>query len=284
MPWCAVAPPFKERASGFEPRFELAWAERVVRAGTQEAPAGDVGVSGQRPGAPEARAGEGLVVRVAGQGVPMRQAEAVQRNATWGPGEKRPRKQAALGGGCSTVEAKPRAPEALAELRVDPAAARARQQRAGTTDEGPRAQPGRRGARLVRPTPAGMERIQAEAEGREPQPRTPVVVGRDGALGRWTLAPQRFKPWKRVTGVLDRRPGVSSLGTAAHALCPEGCRDGQHWGQAQLSALLSGRGGDVSGGRRPILTQRRRRQAGRETLAHVLTGFQHHRRWMKDDA
>ena len=53
----------------------------------------------------------------------MIKAEAVKLKAKLGPGEKRQKKQAALVGVCSTVEAQPRAPVALAELVVDPEAA-----------------------------------------------------------------------------------------------------------------------------------------------------------------
>ena len=106
-------------------------------------------------------------------------------------------------GVCYTVDAKPRSPEALAALLVDPEAAHARQQRAGTADEGPRAHQVRRVASLVRTKQAVMELIKADAERRDPQHRQPVVVWLAGALCLWNLAPKLFKPWKRVTYVLD---------------------------------------------------------------------------------
>jgi hypothetical protein len=101
-----------------------------------------------------------------------------------------------------------------------------------------------------------MELIKADAERRDPQHRKPLVVLLDGALGLWHLAPQLFKPWQRVTCVLDIMHVVSSLWTAAHALFPAGSRAGKHWVQQQLTAMLSGRVGYVIGGLRQLLTQR----------------------------
>jgi hypothetical protein len=208
----------------------------------------------------------------------MVKAEAAKLKATWGTGEKRPQQQEALVGVSDTVEAQPRSPEARAELLVDPDAARARQQRAGTTDDASRAQPVRRVASLARTTQAVMELIKADAERREPQHRNLVVILRDGALGRWKVVTQLFREWKRVTCVLDSRPGVSYLWTAATALCREGSQDGKRWVQQQLTERLRGRVGDVIGGLRPILTQPLR-QSVREALAKVSTCFHNHRRW-----
>ena len=84
-----------------------------------------------------------------------------------------------------TVDAKPRSPEALAELLVEPEAARTRQQREGATDDAPRAQQVRRLASLVRTKQAVMALIKADAERRAPQPRNPLVVRLEGALGLW---------------------------------------------------------------------------------------------------
>jgi hypothetical protein len=283
MTLCEVEPPFKESASWFEPRFDLEWAESVLREVAPEAPEDDEGCSAQRPVAPEERAGERLVVSFDSNSVPIMKAEAVKRKAKLGPGEQRPRKKEALVGVCDTVDAKPRAPEALAALLVDPEAARARQPRAGTTDEAPRAQQVRRVASLVRTKQAVMGLIKADAERRDPQHRTPLVVWRDGDLCLWNLAPQLFKPWKRVTCLLYIMHVVSYLWTAANALFPEVSGDGKHWVQAKLTALLSGRVGYVIGGLRQILTQRRLRKAVQETLKKVITFFQNHRRWMQYD-
>src|SRR5262249_14273073 len=283
MTWIAVEHPFQESASWFEPFFDLELAESVLMAVGQETPEDYEGFYAQRPVAPEESAGELLVVSVDGKGVPMIKAEAVKLKAKLGPGEKRQRKKEALVGVCYTVDAKPRAPEALAELLVDPEAARARQQRAGTTDEAPRAQQVRRVASLVRTKQAVMELIKADAERRDPQHRKPLVVLLDGALCLWNLAPKLFKPWKRVTCVLDIMHVVSYLWTAANALFPEGSKDGKHWVQAKLTAILSGRVGYVIGGLRQILTKRRLRKAVRETLEKVITFCQNHRRWMKYD-
>jgi hypothetical protein len=279
----AVEHPFKESASWCEQFFALELAESVLMEVVQETPEDYEGFYAQRPVAPEESAGELLVVSFDGKGVPMMKAEAVKLKAKLGPGEKRQRKKEALVGVCYTVEAKPRSPEALAELLVDPEAARARQQRAGTTDEAPRAQQVRRVASLVRTKQAVMELIKADAERRDPQHRQPLVVLLDGALGLWNLAPKLFKPWKRVTCVLDIIHVVSYLWTAANALFPEGSRGGKHWVQEKLTAILSGRVGYVIGGLRQLLTKRRLRKPVRETLAKVITFFQNHRRWMKYD-
>jgi hypothetical protein len=128
MTWFAVEPPFKERARWFEPLFDLELAESVLMEVAQEAPEDDEGFSVHRPVAPAERAGELLVVSFDGTGVPMMKAEAVKLKAKWGPGETRQRQKEARVGVCYTVDAKPRAPEALAELLVDPEAARTRQQ------------------------------------------------------------------------------------------------------------------------------------------------------------
>ena len=77
-----------------------------------------------------------------GKGVPMIKEEAAKLTAKLGTGEKRQKKKEALVGVSYTVDPKPRSPEALAELLVDPEAARARRQRA-------------RGAGRVAPSPAG---------------------------------------------------------------------------------------------------------------------------------
>jgi hypothetical protein len=138
-------------------------------------------------------------------------------------------------------------------------------------------------ASLVRTKQAVMELIKADAQHRDPQHRKPLVVWLDGALCLWNLAPKLFKPWKRVTCVLDIMHVVRYVSTAAHALFPEGSRDGQHGVQAKLTAMLSGRGDYVIGGLRQILTKRRLRKAVRETLKKVITFFQNHRRWMQYD-
>ena len=258
-------------------------AERVVRAGAQAAPADSEAVSAQQPLPPEDTAGALLVVRVDGQGVPLSTAAATTLTAQWSTGEQRQTQKAALVGVNSTGEPKPRSPEARAERLVEPEAARARRQRAGVTDEAPRAQQGRRLASLVRTQPAVRERSKAEAARRDPQHRHPLGGVRDGARGRWRLATTRFKSWQRVTCVLDIMPVVGSLWRAATALCGAGAKAGTRGVQAKLAALLRGRGGAVTGGRRPILTKRRRRRSGRETLATVITFFHTHRRWMPSD-
>ena len=237
----------------------------------------------QRPLPPEDTEGALLVVRVDGTGVPMIKAAAAKLKATLGPGEKRQQKQAALVGVSSPVDPKPRSPEALAEILVEPEVARARRQREGVTDDAPRAPQVRRRASLVRTKPAVMALINADVARRDPQHRTPVIGLLDGALGLGSQATQLFKPWKRVTFVLDIMPVVGDLWSAANAWFGEGATDGTRWVQAQLAEILKGRVGYVTGGLRQLLTKRRLRKSVRETLAKVSTCFHHHRRWMPYD-
>jgi hypothetical protein len=280
----AVEHPFQERAGFLAPLFALAGAQSVVREVAKEASPDDEAFSAPRPLSPEDPEGELLVVSCDGQGVPMIKAEAAKLKAKWGTGEKRQKKKAALGGVSSTVDPKPRAPEGLAQLLVDPEAARARRPGDHVTDDAPRAQQVRRVASLGRTKPQVMARIKTDAERRDPQPRKPLVILRDGALGLGRLAPQLFKPWKRVTGVRDLLPVVGDLWSAANALFGEQSKAGKHGVQPKLTAILRGRVGDVIGGLRPILTKPRWRKSVRETLATVITFLHNHRRWMPYDA
>ena len=93
-----------------------------------------------------------------------------------------------------------------------------------------------------------------------------------------------FKPWKRVTCVLDIMPVVGDLWSAANALFGEGAKAGKRWVQEKLTEMLRGRVGYVIGGLRQIRTKQRLRQSVRETLAKVITFFHNHRRWMPYDA
>jgi hypothetical protein len=279
----AVEHPVKERASWCEPLFALEVAESAVMAVAQEAPADDEAFDGQRPLPAEDTAGALLVVSVDGTGVPMIQQEAAKLNAKLGTGEQRQTKNEALVGVSSTVDPKPRSPEALAESLVEPAAGRARRPREDVTDEAPRAQQVRRLASLVRTKRAVMELIKADAERRDPQHRQLWVVWLDGALGVWRLATTLFKPWKRVTCVLDILPVVGSLWAAAHPLFGEVSKAGKPWVQQQLTEMLRGRGGDVIGGLRQMLTKPRRRKSVQPTLPKVITCFHNHRRWMPYD-
>jgi hypothetical protein len=224
------------------------------------------------------------VVSVDGKGVPMLTEEAAKLTAKLGTGEKRQQKKAALVGVSSTVDPKPRSPEALAALLVDPEAARARRPGEHVTDDVPRAPQVRRVASLGRTKPQVMALIKADAERRDPQHRQPVVLRLDGALGLGRLAPQLFKPWQRVTCVLDILHVVGDLWSAANALCGEPSTAGQRWVPQQLTAMLRGRVGYVIGGLRHILTKQRLRKSVRETRAKVITVFHHHRRWMQYDA
>ena len=279
-----VEHPFKESAGFFAQLFDLEVAESVLMAVAQEAPQDYEDFYAQRPVPPEERAGALLVVSFDGKGVPMIKAEAVKLKAKLGTGEKRQKKKEALVGVSYTVDPKPRLPEALAELLVEPEAARARRQRDHVTDDTPRAQQVRRLASLVRTKQAVMEMIKADAERRDPQHRKPLVVLLDGALGLWNLATKLFKAWKRVTFVLDIMHVVGYLWSAANALFGEASQAGQHWVQQKLTAILRGRVGYVIGGLRQILTKQPLRKSVRETLGKVITFFHNHRRWMQYDA
>lgn len=280
---CEVEHPCKERAGFLAQLFALEVAESVLREVAQDAPPDSKDCSAQRPLSPEATVGALLVVRCDGKGVPMIKAAAAQLKATLGTGEQRQKKQAALVGGRDTVDPTPRSPEALAELLVDPEAARARRQRQGEQDESPRAQQVRRVASLVRTKQAVLELIKADAERRDPQHRNPVVVLLDGALGLWSLATTLCKEWKRVMCVLDILHVVGSLWSAANAVFGEASQAGKHWVQQQLTEMLRGRVGSVIGGLRQRLTQQQLRQSVREALAQVITFFHTHRRWRRYD-
>jgi hypothetical protein len=278
-----VEHPFRDSAGLFAQLFDLDVAESVLMAVAKEAPQDYEGFYAQRSVPQEDTEGELLVVSFDGKGVPMMKEEAVKLKAKLGSGEKRQKKKEALVGVSYTVDPKPRSPEALAELLVDPEAARARRQREAVGDDAPRAQQVRRLASLVRTKQAVMACIKADAERRDPQHRKPLVVLLDGALGLWRLAPKLFRAWRRMTCVLDIMHVVGYLWSAANALFGEGSKDGTRWVQAKLTAILYGRVGYVIGGLRQLLTKRRLRKAVRETLARVITFFQNHRRWMKYD-
>jgi hypothetical protein len=135
-----VEHPFQESAGWFKPLFDLDVAESILMEVAKEAPADDEGFYAQRPLPQVPPEGELLVVSVDGKGGPMIKAEAVKLKAKLSPGEQRQQKEEALVGVSSTVDAKPRAAEALAELLVDPEAAHARREREAVTDDTPRAQ------------------------------------------------------------------------------------------------------------------------------------------------
>ena len=278
-----VEHPFKESAGFFAQLFDLEVAESVLMAVAKEAPQDCEDFYAQRPLSSEETEGELLVVSFDGKGVPMIKEEAAKLTAKLGTGEKRQKKKEALVGVSYTVAPKPRSPEALAELLVDPEAACVRRQRQGQKDESPHAQQVRRLASLVRTKQAVMACIKADAERRDPQHRKPLVVLLDGALCLWSLATQLFKPWKRVTFVLDIMHVVGYLWSAANALFGEASQAGRRWVQAKLTEILRGRVGYVIGGLRQILTKQRLRQSVRETLAKVITCFHNHRRWMHYD-
>jgi len=279
-----VEHPFQESAGLFEQLFDLDVAESVLMEVAKEASEDYESFYAQRPVPPAESAGELLVVSFDGKGVPMLKEEAVKLKAKLGTGEKRQQKKEALVGVSYTVDPKPRSPEVLAELLIEPEAARARRQQQGGKDESPRAQQVRRLASLVRTKQAVMECIKADAKRRDPQHRRPLVVLLDGALGLWNLATKLFKEWRRVTFVLDIMHVVGYLWSAANALLGEGAPQGHRWVRAKLTQFLRGRVGYVIGGLRQILTKQRLRKSVRETIAHVITFFHNHRRWMHYDA
>jgi len=223
-----VEHPFKESAGFFAQLFDLEVAESVLMEVAKEAPQDYQDFYAQRPLSPEDTAGALLVVSFDGKGVPMIKEDAAKLKAKLGTGEKRQKKKEALVGVSDTVDPKPRSPEALAELLVDPEAARARRQRQGEQDEAPRAQQVRRVASLVRTKQAVMELIKADAERRDPQHRQPLVVLLDGALGLWSLVTKLCKEWKRVPFVLDIMHVVGYLWSAANALFGEASQAGKH--------------------------------------------------------
>ena len=186
MTMFAVEHPFQESTGFFAQLFDLEVAESVLMAVAQEGPQDYEAFYAQRPVPPEESAGELLVVSFDGKGVPMIKDEAVKLKAKLGPGEKRQKKKEALVGVSYTVDAKPRSPEALAELLVDPDAARARRQRAETRDEAPRAQQVRRVASLVRTKQAVMACIKAD---RAPRPAALQALGRPARLRPRPVAP-----------------------------------------------------------------------------------------------
>jgi hypothetical protein len=121
----AVEHPVKDSAGLFAPLFDLDVAESVLMEVAQEAPADYEAFYAPRP-MPRAEAeGALLVVSVDGKGVPRMQEAAVTLTAKLGSGEKRQTKQEALVGVSDTVDPKPRSPDALADLLVEPDAARA---------------------------------------------------------------------------------------------------------------------------------------------------------------
>src|SRR5256886_13799947 len=171
----AVEHPFKDSAGLFEQLFDLDLAESVLMEVAQEAQEDYEDFYAQRPVPQQEAEGALLVVSFDGKGVPMIKEEAVKLKAKLGSGEKRQTKKEALVGGSYTVDPKPRSPEALAELLVDPEAARARRQREDTRDDAPRAQQVRRLASVVRTKQAVLGLCQAGAARRGPP--APQTIG-----------------------------------------------------------------------------------------------------------
>ena len=275
----AVDPPFQERTGFVAPLFDLEVAESVLMTVAKDASQDNEAFSAQRSVPPAASAGELLVVSFDGTGVPMIQEEAVKLTAKLGTGASGSgRRQRWWGSATPSIPSRGRPKRSRSCWWI-----RRRRGRVGSGTGGatsPRAQQGRRGASVGRTKPAVMKGIKADAERRDPPHGKPWVVLRDGALGLWRLAPQLFKPWKRVTCGLDILHLVGYLWSAANALCGEASQAGKRWVQHKLTEILRGRVGDVIGGLRQLLTTQRRRQSRRATLAQVITCFHNHRRWM----
>ena len=191
-----VEHPFKESTSWFEQLFDLEVAESVLMEVAQEAPEDYAGVYAQRPVSQEDTEGALLVVSFDGKGVPMIKAEAVKLKAKLGTGEKRQRKKEALVGVSSTVDAKPRAPEALAELLgIRKRRVRARGGQALRTR---RPAPSRCGA-----WPAWCGRSRRSWHGERPPPSAGIPSIANPWSSGW-MAPSACGAW---------RPGSSSPGS-----------------------------------------------------------------------
>jgi hypothetical protein len=275
----AVEHPFKESAGWFEQLFDLDVAESVLIDVAKEAPQDYEAFYTQEPPPSEESEGEILVVSVDGKGVPMIKAQASKLQAKLGKGEKRQKKKEALVGVSYTVDRKERSAEELAEVLVDPEAARERRQSAGQKDDTPKAQNVRRLASLARPKHEVVERIMQDATRRDPERRRPLAVLLDGALGLWGLVSKCFKGWENVTFVLDLMHVVGYLWAAANALFREGSEEGKH----KLTQILHGRVGYVIGSLKQSLAKRKLKQSSREALGSVIVFLHNHRRWMKYD-
>lgn len=277
----AVEHPFKESAGWFEQLFDLDVAESVLIDVAKEAPQDYDAFYTQQPPPAEESEGEIVVVSVDGKGVPLIKAEAAKLQARLGKGEKRQKKKEALVGVSYTVDRKERSAEELAELLVDPEAARERRKRAGKKDDAPKAQNVRRLASLARPKQEVLESLRHDAERRDPERRRPLAVLLDGALGLWALVTQCFKGWENVTFVLDIMHVVSYLWVAANALFREGSEEGKQWVQHKLTQILRGRVGYVIGSLKQTLAKRKLKKSSREALGNVIRFLHNHRRWMK---
>jgi hypothetical protein len=277
----AVEHPFQESAGWFEQLFDLELAESVLIEVAKDAPQDYDAFYTQVPAPAAETEGEILVVSVDGKGVPMIKAEAAKLQAKLGKGEKRQKKKEALVGVSYTVDRKERSAEELAELLVDPEAARERRKREGKKDDAPKAQNVRRLASLARPKQEVLESILDDAARRDPERRRPLAVLLDGALGLWSLVTKGFQGWENVTFVLDLLHVVGYLWVAANALFREGSAEGKQWVQAKLTQILRGRVGYVIGSLKQTLAKRKLRQSSRQALGTVIRFLHNHRRWMK---
>ena len=283
MTLLAVEPPCKESAGWFAQLCDLEVAESVLIAVAKEAPQDYEAFYPQEPPPAEETEGEIGVVSFDGKGVPMIKAEAAKLQAKLGKGEKRQKKKEALVGVSYTVDRKARSAQELAELLVDPEAARERRKRAGKKDDSPKAHQVRRLASLARTKPEVVESILHDMARRDPERRRPLVVLLDGALGLWSLVTKCFKGWENVTFVLDILHVVGYLWVAANTLFREGSEEGKRWVQDKLTQILRGRVGYVIGSRKQTLAKRRLKKSSREALGSVLRFLHNHRRGMKDD-
>ena len=279
----AVEHPFKESAGWFDQLFELEVAESVLIDVAKEAHQDYEAFYRQQPAPSEQSEGEILVVSVDGKGVPMIKAEAAKLQAKLGKGEKRQKKKEALVGVSYSVDRKERSAEELAELLVDPEAARERRKREGKKHDSAKAQNVRRLASLARSKQEVLQSIMHDVARRDPQRRRRLAVLLDGALGLWALVSKCFKGWENVTFVLDIMHVVGYLWAAANALFQEGSEEGKHWVQHKLTQILRGRVGYVIGSLKQTLAKRNLKKSSREALGSVIVFLHNHRRWMKYD-
>jgi hypothetical protein len=170
--------PFKESAGWFDGLFDLEVAQSVLIDVAKEAHKDYEAFYTQQAAPSQESEGEIMVVSVDGKGVPMIKAETAKLQAKLGKGEKRQKKKEALVGVSYTVDRKERSAEELAELVVDPEAARERRKREGKKDDSPKAQNVRRLASLARTKHEVLESIMHDVRRRDPQRRRPLAVGR----------------------------------------------------------------------------------------------------------
>jgi hypothetical protein len=183
MTLLVVEHPFKESAGWFDQLFDLDLAQSVLIDVAKDAHQDYDAFYTQQP--PPAKESEGkiMVVSVDGKGVPIIKAQAAKLQAKLGKGEKGQKKKEALVGVSYTVDRKERPAQELAELLIDPEAAREGRKREGKKDDAPKAHNVRRLASLARSKQEVVESIMREVARRDPERRRPLAGLLDGTLG-----------------------------------------------------------------------------------------------------